>query len=88
MAITKIEIRILQWREMGDDDDTTTTRILLPGDERSDHDFLCDLYGLDPALEFHMGGIVIINTESIYGDSVYQASCGHQVRVTLEPVNE
>ncbi len=57
-------IRIIQWREHGDDDDTITKRVVLSAEadeEITDHDYICAAYRLDPELDFDQGGITIVN---------------------------
>jgi hypothetical protein len=77
------EIRIIQWREFGDDDDTVSIRVVLPGDEIEDSAWICDVYSLAPDLGFEDGGITIIETIHIRNGD-FSDEGGKKVRVTLE----
>ena len=79
------KIRIIQWRECGDDDDTMTARIVEDADETPDHDFLCDLHDLDPELDFDEGGITIIDTWEICDDTVFEGCDGKKLKVNFSP---
>lgn len=79
-----LELRIIQWREHGDDDDTMTIRIVTEDDKVTNHDWLCELHDLDAELDFDEGGITIIDSVRIFDGSVFRLSGGQKVRVKLE----
>ncbi len=79
---TNMEIRIIQWREFGDDDDTMTTRVVESGDDSGDKDYVCRLHGVNPALSFDDGGVTIISCVTI-NTGEFVDDDGQSVQVTL-----
>ena len=83
--MNKPVLRIVQWREFGDDDDTQTFRVIHPENDQSDEDFIREAFDLE-AIPFDDGGITIVNSIDIMDGETISDDCGNKLVVNLTAV--
>jgi hypothetical protein len=79
-------MRILQWRELGDDEDTLSNRIVgssMEDEAQSDHEWLCEVFKLDSSLEFDEGGITISGELNLPTGGIIGDSADRSVKITI-----